>query len=206
VDSLHHRVPRRFILCGARRGGQHVVRGADHRRDDGFPIDRGRLPDGQAVHRLQWLRAAGHENRDGVGAAGLGRNQFAAVGNPGNYRRRAPGSGRTVPLRAFRSDPGFRRQDRQARLGMGHGASGLERLPAQGANLGAGDPQQLVDQRGRREVGPCVRAHRQCRRRLHLCGADASGECLFKLDRRYRCHYGKDALELPDGQDGRVGL
>ncbi len=65
------------------------LRQAHHRRHDGFPADRGGCANRQALHRVQRKRAAGHEDRNGLGAAGLRRHQFAAIGHPRDNRRRA---------------------------------------------------------------------------------------------------------------------
>ena len=83
----------------------------------------------------------------------------APTDRPRDHRRRSPDPRRPMPLRAVGRDPGLRRQDRQARLGVGHAASRLERLSAQGPDLGARDAQQLDDQRRRREA----RARLSCR-------------------------------------------
>ena len=55
------------LLCSPRRSSELALRRADHRRHDGFPTDRGRRADRQALHRVQRQRAAGHEDRHGLG-------------------------------------------------------------------------------------------------------------------------------------------
>ncbi len=72
-----------------------------------FAADRGRCGDRQAVHRLQWQRTTGHQDRNGLGATGLRGHQLAAIRHSRDHRCRSPGSRRPVPLRAIGSDPGI---------------------------------------------------------------------------------------------------
>ena len=102
---------------------------------------------GKPCTEFNGTRRAGHQDRHGLDSAGLGRDQLRADRRARDHRRRAPDPRRPVPLRALGRHPGFRRQDRQARLGMGHAASRLDRLSAHGPDLDAGTPNSWTTSR-----------------------------------------------------------
>ena len=108
---------------------------------------------GKAVHRVQRHRPAGHQDRHGPGLSRARDDQFRADDRARDHRRPAPDPRRPVPLLAVGRDPGLRRQDRQARLGMGHAASRIGTAIRPRARHGRAErPTCWTAQRRRREA------------------------------------------------------
>ena len=78
--------------------------------------------------------------------------------------------------------------------------------PPPGQTWTRGTPNSWTTSAGDEKLGLVYRADRQRRRRLYLGRPDAAGECVCELDRRDRRDHREAAVELPDGQEGRLGL